>query len=74
MIKNGSITVSYKVTDASRDIEESDSFSFSLEDGQTEDTITYQEILDRFCCGTCWDCEEDRKDLGVSFWIENKEW
>ena len=71
---NDSITISYKVTQESQGIEESDSFSFHLEDGQTEDTITYQEILDIFCTGTCWDCEEDRTGVSFCFSNENKEW
>ena len=68
------ITVSYKVEDLPRMIEESDSFSFTLEDGQTEETITHQEILDVFCCGTIHDCEEDRKGVSFSFWNDNREW
>tara|TARA_Y100000310_G_C20638834_1_gene792728 strand:- start:1470 stop:1691 length:222 start_codon:yes stop_codon:yes gene_type:complete len=73
-MKNSSLEVSYKVTDEVRGIEESDSFSFSLKEGQTEENITYQEILDIFCYGTVFDCEEDREGVSFCFWNDNREW
>tara|TARA_R100000655_G_scaffold97113_1_gene139893 strand:+ start:246 stop:449 length:204 start_codon:yes stop_codon:yes gene_type:complete len=66
------LTVSYKITSDS--IEESDEFTFALEDGKTEENITYQEILDIFCRGTIHDCEENRKGVNFSFWNDQRDW
>jgi len=62
------LTISYKVTDDAKGIEESENFSQPF-----SKFPTYDEVLEAFCTGTDWALEENRSTLSVSFWasVEN---
>jgi hypothetical protein len=64
------LTISYKVTDHAKGIEESDNFSCFF-----DKMPKYEEILEVFCTGTDWSLEENRETLSVSFYAstENNE-
>mgnify|MGYP003154938118 CR=1 FL=1 len=59
------ITISYKAIDSENGIEESDIFSFSF-----DSFPTYNEVLEAWCCGTCYCTKESRQTLDISFWLD----
>ena len=51
--------ISYKITDTARGIEDSDEVDL-LDDVADFSTVTYEQLVEAFCAGTVWACEEDR--------------
>jgi len=56
------LTISYKVTDDAKGVEESEDFGCFF-----DRMPTYDEVLEVFCTGTVWALEENRE--GVSFYF-----
>ena len=71
--------ISYKITDTTRGIEDSDELGRSDLDNADFSTVTYEQLVEAFCIGTVWACEEDRpwqtdpySENSLSFWASDE--